>query len=428
LIENTHLNLNLYVDFKNFNLKIKALFARWKDADVIDKEFQSNEIKFPRDFCFQTNFERSLDKVKQANTAIFNSIGKSNDITFDFSICKKVDSAALVFLQVMRLELMKDIRRLYRKFHKEEDKNITFIILPSKSAEVNRLLCVTGFMKKADVYTGLVEIDSMLSPINNIGYLKGNKSNSGKSDVKGQFTDRIVKYLDSCLNHHGYEFTGGEIVNMTTAVGEILGNAEDHCKFGQWYISANFSKEAVKKKTDKFVGEMNLTVLNFGDSIYEGYLSTKDKNHVQYNHVNNLVEDIIVKNPGLEFDKEQLFTVAIMQDTISRLRFEDDTRGTGTVTFVKSFLEIGDYKDSEKGYLPIISIISGKTYLILDHNCSPVKKGSIFKVILDKELNKSVSVDTAYLRRLGSKLPGTLIGAKIYFNKEHFDVKYGGES
>ncbi len=73
---------------------------------------------------------------------------------------------------------------------------------------------------------------------------------------------------------------------------------------------SEFFKRSSQKKTDKFVGEMNSTVLNFGDSIYEGYFSTKDKNHVQYNAVSNFVDDIIVKNPDLEFDKEQLFTVA----------------------------------------------------------------------------------------------------------------------
>jgi hypothetical protein len=204
----------------SLEFKKKLLFQKWKKIEVVLTEQVNCEVKFPEDFTFRSNFENSFEKIKEVNTAIFQFNNIGDTITLDFSKCKKVDNAALFFLQVMRLYLITELRKIYKKFKSQHQSLPMVVIVPSKSSNVNRLLSIMGFMKIRGNFRSYEENDSDFKPINHVGYLRGNRRDNrirktGKVTVN---TDKIVVYLNKCLNHHGYKFSAEEIANLSVAV------------------------------------------------------------------------------------------------------------------------------------------------------------------------------------------------------------------
>lgn len=379
-------------------------------------------IVFPKNFCFCSNYSECLKVIKNFTGSMYDFVGSV--ITLDFSGCEKADTAALFVLQIIRLELLEKLRRLEDKLE-----YITVIptidVTPPKSKDVLRLMLISGYpISKSDLINS--KDDSTLNPIHLLGYFKGSSTQKHYlENKKSVYTASVVAYLNECLSEHGYMFTEIEVNSIDGIISEILSNAEDHSGTKDWFITANFSKE-ISNSGSEVVGEINLTIMNFGNSIYEAFKETKLQNLSMYTSVDTYAKTILNNNKSCQFTEEQLYTLATMQEQVSRLKFERESRGTGTMKFINSFLELGDYEDVKKGFVPNLSIFSGNVQLTCDNTYKPFLKDEVYCLSLNSEKDLSKEPSKTHLKLLPEKFPGTLLSVKIYLNKDHLDKKYGG--
>lgn len=379
-------------------------------------------IDIPEDFSFDSGYSKSIRAIKSFATSLFEFAGK--EIVLDFSRCRTADTAALFVLQIVRLEFLERLQLLQNRL-KALNVIPELILRAPKNNDVIRLLLVSGFHVNESVIKN-VEQASTLKAINAMGYYKGTKSQKHYAEnKKGVYATRIVNYLDSCLSHHSYMLTHDERQDLDGIIGEILNNAEDHSGRNNWFLTANFSKE-LYDIGDEEVGELNLTIMNFGNTVYEAFLNTKDDNHQTYLDVCGYAEKIHMQDGGVKFTEEQLFLLATMQDQVSRLKYAEESRGTGTMRFINSFMKLGDFEDDGKNFHPNLSIYSGNAHLKCDNIYKPFKKDDVFCLSLNPEMDLNRPPRDSHLTKLSEKFPGTLLSVKIYINKAHYDKKYGG--
>ncbi len=413
-------NHSFNIENKVFQIRKESLFSKFHD--FITPNSGSILLTVPKDFCLCNNYHECMGFINEFASSIYDYTGFI--ITLDFTKCKKADSAALFALQIIRLELINTLSKLQRGL-----KSINIVpeikVTNSKSLDVLRLMKSTGYPIN---YDGVqeIEIDSSLVPVDMMGYFKGKGSQKHYSENKKSiYAAKIISYLNKCLSKHGYNFSDIHKNKLNGIIGEVLSNAEDHSHEGTWFISGNFSRED-SKNLDDVVGELNLTIMNIGESFYEGFIQTKEKNREHFNSVREKVNELLINNPNLSINEEQIFTLWMMSDGISRLNFHDPSRGTGTMKFINSFVDLGDFEDIEKGFTPNLSLFTGYTQLICDNQYKPFKKESVFCLSLNPENNLNLPPKESHLKVLKKRFPGTLLSIKIYLNKKHLDIKYGG--
>jgi hypothetical protein len=400
------------------------LYKILDEKGMLNLESINTIIYPPENFSFEENYTETLNCIKSVASSLVYYMGY--DVQVNFVNCKKAESAALFVLQVINLEILEVIIGKSSKFELLKIIPRFMIGLP-KNPGVERLLIITGFLdrERIEKEEGAIELQAR----DHIGYLKGSEpQKSHAENKKGPHTKKIVTYLDKCLNQHGYKFTLQEWNDFEGIISEALSNAEDHSGQNSWYISANFSQEVNSKNKEVIVGEVNLSIMNFGSSMYEAFIATKEDNKEFFDRANSFVVNHMKKN-GMAFDEEQLFMFIMIQDQISRLKFEKESRGTGTMKFINSFLELGDFEDTSKGYNPQLSIYSGKSLIVCDNTCKPIKsEDGAYSLALNAKNDLTLPPEKKYLKKLRITFPGTLLSVKIYLNKGHMDIKYKGEN
>jgi hypothetical protein len=403
---------------KNFKFELYDFLF---NANFINgQETQSTEINIPPDFSFCSNYEITINTIRDLITSCINNVG--DQVTLNFQNCTKVDQLSLFVLQVFKLEFTEKLNRLDQKLTILTSK-ISFRIIPSKDDVVNKMLFAHGLAQEE------TEIKvSGLMPEKGIGYLKGSKSQKHYSEnKKGAIATRIRYFLNECLKEHGYEFNPSGENEIDGLLSEILGNGEDHSPFDTYYSTANYFLEFEPQNENDAVGEINLSVLNFGYSIYEGLEETKLSNYENYEFIESLCQKVYPKANSNLTTRSNLFTLYALQEGVSRLKFEDSSRGNGTMKFINSFFALGDFEDNERNYHPELSIISGCTQVICDTKYRPFQVNGINFLSLNSENDLSIPPDPSNLKKLLTPFPGTVLNAKIYLNKIHLSKKINGD-
>lgn len=398
---------------KKFHFPLYNFLAARKFVD--GTENLSANIEMPKDFSFATNYEGSMSFIRDFVASVIDSLG--GELQVSFKECEKADQPALFVFQILRLEMIEQFRKFDRKLS-VLSVEAKIEIEPSKNDEVNKLLLVGGLVGATEVKVqGLI-------PRRGVGFLKGSKSQRLYSEnKKGAITTKIRDFINSCLRDHGHEFNSEGINEMDGLLSEILGNGEDHSPFDTYYSTANSFVEA-----DRFVGEVNLSVMNFGYSIYEGLELSKKDNYENYKVVERLYDQVIHRIKNRTIGREDLFTLYALQEGISRLKFEDQSRGHGTMKFINSFFALGDFEDISKHYHPELTIISGSTQVICNKKYKPFSVNEQNFLSLNSENDLSRPPDPSNLKHLKSSFPGTILYVKIYLNKEHLRRKIDGDS
>ncbi len=401
------------VIIKTCRLKIYEYFAE-KNFITMDK-VHSNEILIDDTFSFCDNYEYTLNTLKYFVSLIWKYKGK--DIKINFKNCTNADQSALFVLQIIKKEFQEELRKLNGRL-KILSADVSFTTVPSSNQHVNKLLLVTGLVSSTDLI-----IDGLM-PINSIGYYKGvTNKGSFRENRKGPIGTKLSAYINNCISRHGYEFNATGVNYLEGLISEILNNSEDHSPLNTYYVTANLLGELDSSGNTNHVGELNLSFMNFGYSFYEGFELTKNKNVEMYEQLDLLSDQV---NKGIfnhTFSRENLFTLYALQEGISRLKYEDESRGTGSMKFINCFLSFGDYEDTMRGFIPTLSILTGKTLLICTKKYKPQQVDGVFYLALNNECDLSILPDKECLKSLRSHFPGTLLTTKIYLNKDHLTKK-----
>jgi hypothetical protein len=412
-------------DTKTFHLFVNQIHATLRTVGFHDLSHVDPDIQIPPEFTFTTKFENSFKVIREFVGAIANNL--SGIVELDFSKCKVIETAPIFIMQVIRFEiaeqLSKRIRNLTTQIRQTEYK-----IIPSKNKNVNRLLFLCGLINRIKYDECLAVNDDNtdeLEPVYRTGYYKGTKSQKHYlENKKGIITSEIVNYINNCLRKHE---TSLNIIGQTSLEGiisEILNNAEDHGVYNNWYVTANFSQETSNPtSTDNVIGEMNLAIMNFGRSIYDGLMDTRVENQENYDELLRAKSNLEQQFPKHGYSDESLFTLYALQEGTSRLKYKDFSRGTGTMKFINSFLKLGDFEDQSKGYKPSLSIFSGSTLIICDNNYKPFINDNVYLLTLNSEKDLHYPPKATNLVELKHSFPGTLLNVHLYISKGHLETK-----
>jgi hypothetical protein len=393
--------------------EIHTYFIEKKFVAKIKKQ-DDNVVEIPKLFSLIENYYESIIVIKKITMLMYSNYDHS--ITIDFDKCEKVDVPSLFVLQVIRAEFWEHISYLNRRFSFANFKPKSSV-RKSKIDKVNSYLLVCKILSETNLKCDML-------PISTIGFIKGNKAQKHYSEnKKGSAATEIVKYVDDCMLNHEYNLSDIGKNYLGGIVSEILNNAEDHSPFKSWYVTANHFSDLKIEDNKNLVSEVNLAFLNFGYSFFEGFEQTKEENQEIYLQMNDLFNQNTNFGADKKFTKEKLFTLYALQDGFSRLKYESESRGTGSMKFINSFLGIGDYEDTEKGYCPQLSLFSGSTLLKCDNTYKPFSLDNVYYLSLNKERDLAVLPSDTHLQTLTDYFPGSLLSIKIYFNKEHLTKK-----
>ena len=119
--------------------------------------------------------------------------------------------------------------------------------------------------------------------------------------------------------------------------------------------------------------------------------------------------------------KDDLYTLYSLQDGVSRLKYEDESRGHGTMNFIRAFITLGSFGKENPSYKSHLNIISGKTCVHCDNEVGPYIKDNNYILSLNRENDISLLPEENYLKHMQEYFPGTFLEVKIYLNKKYFD-------
>jgi hypothetical protein len=377
-------------------------------------KYGQSEIEIPKDFTLENNLDGVFKKIKEIRQTIM--LFSNQNITLNFSKCKKVDFASLFLVRAILSEYIRELKRLDTRLMTLKTCP-NFYVKISNNEDVNLQLLACEMIPITRVQK------SVLLPTSRSLFHRGSKSqNKYSENRKGTVATKMRSYIEDCLKDHETLLTAQEKSDFDGIISEILNNAEDHSRFDTWYSFGNFFKTK-NMENEEVIGEVNLAFMNFGYSIYDGILDTKDENIEQYNELEGLKNHVKQKDFFNSFSEENLFTLYSLQDNISRLRHTDKSRGTGTMTFIRSFMELGDYESKESGYIPRLLIFSGKTIVKCDNQYRPFKKGNRYFISLNQSESLGDLPQKSHLINSNQYFPGTLLIVKMYLNREHLHKK-----
>jgi hypothetical protein len=396
------------------------IYSFFRDVNFLDgSEREDNYIEIPIDFSFCNSYDSSLKVIKHFIASLIYSSG--GELIVSFEKCINVDQAALFVLQIIKYDIVEQLQRLNNKLTASKSR-VSVKFKESKNDVVNKMLFVNQILPEARV-----KVEGLM-PLRGVGYIKGLKNQKHYSEnKKGRIVTNVREFLNTCLVDHGYEFNPNGKNEMDGLLSEILGNGEDHSPFDTYYATANSFIEANSIAPDQIVGVINLSIMNFGYSIYEGLEKTKNENYVSYNEIDELYQTVSRLKPG-GFTRENLFTLYALQEGISRLKYEDQSRGTGTMKFINSFFALGDFEDATKQYHPELSIISGRTRVICNNKYRPYQRNQVNYLSLNFENDLNKAPDPANLKSLETFFPGTILYVRVFLNKEHLTKKVYGNT
>lgn len=396
----SRLNKPLYSSFINF-LNRKGF---------VDHKYINNKVIAPTEFSFEEYGEDSITFFKIMMSSYLLS---DDSITIDFTNCKSIDISNATLLDIIIKELNKIKRAYNQKYYYQTNKKIKYIA--SKHSKTNKCLFAFELIDKID---DINEGEGYLY----LGLKKGwAKRTSYKENYKGAICKEVREFINNALQQSNAILNATGTNKIDRLLSEIFNNAEDHSILNEWYVNGVAYKNIVN---DEPIVELNLSILNLGFSIAEGILNTRRDN----TEVFNVTEEWYAKhkkqmrkwgNP--KFQEEDLYSLYCLQEGISRLKYKDESRGNGTMNFLRAFIELGAFGVVNPEYKSHLNIISGKNIVNCDNERAPYEdENGTFWLSLNQENDLGKLPDPKYLKRTRQYFPGTFLEVKIYLNKTFF--------
>lgn len=402
--------------------KLQPSIAVWKDTRsvmLLYKLLSSNEdlkrstVKVPKRFSFYDSHDKCVEFFTQLVASLYHHI---SELCLDFSECEEISVSTMSLLYI----LIRDYRTSLGQGKKKQKKTKFTVIPPSKNDDLR----VLKYLRIFDFYDydGFVQSDGeflklpVLSGKFRGSYIENRKAKAAKEIV--EFINQSYRPVKKILSKSGRNLFEG----LTT---EILNNAEDHSiKKETWYVSGVTFHDSNK---DADLLELNLTILNFGDSFYQGFELTKKENADNYQKLERLLDLHISQFTRKQsFEKESLFTLYMLNEGISRLKYEDESRGNGTMQFLKAFAGLEDKGPQDKKYKSVLKIITGHTTLSCDSDVVPYGEDSDhLKISLNKEQDFKKLPEARYLQYHSHYFPGSFIECRVFINKNLVEQKNG---
>lgn len=402
--------------------KIHPSTQEWKDTHsvnllykILPKPHKESEdvIRIPRKFSFQESHDACVDTIASLVSSLHHHV---KEICLDFSDCEDISVSTISLLYI----LLHDFSSSRAKQRKKKT-NTKLSIIPPKRENDKRVLKYLKIFNIYDYKDFSAEDGEFLK----LPVFAGKYRNSFVENRKATAAKSIVEFINqSCFPAKKMLSKNGRNLfeSLTT---EMLNNAEDHSfRKEMWYVSGVTFHDS-KKEADLL--ELNLTILNFGDSFFEGFEKTKSDNKENYQKLEKLhnlhLKQFTRKH---QFEKESLFTLYMLNEGISRLKYEDESRGNGTMQYLKAFADLEDKGPQDDKYKSTLKIITGHTTLTCDSNVAPFgEDGNHLQISLNKEQDFKLLPEPQYLQHHKQYFPGTFIECRVFLNKNLIIQKNG---
>ena len=383
----------------------EKLFSRKEIRYLKSNKIKDEKIHFkvPKIFSFIENPDEAFDFIKN----IFKCRYEEKEILIDISQCEEIGMCALFIFDYILLMILDE---------KEQNQTIWYVF--SKDENINKFFIDAGI-------SGYIDNDSdsfkkkreRLKEIK-LKLLKTKMGNNGKTNklirllLKTQKIDSIInleqtirEFLDDCLNDFGYRLNElGERV-IEKIVSEWISNCKNHLKnFCEYYCTGSLSYE-------EGTGICNLVLVNFGETIKES-IDNSDTTTIGRATFEKITK---IQNYDSEFTEENGTVLASIQRRVSRLKTENNTRGTGFPQIMDFFSQLSDDVKKSK-----MTIISGSTQIkfakseYLRYN----EEGEIY---FNEAKNPIEKPNKENVINIKNNFPGTLISIKFVFKKEHIE-------
>lgn len=364
-------------------------------------------IKIPEEFSISENAEQVIYILRRVYTVAINP--QIDKIIFDHSECVNLGLSASTMMDIIILAVEKYRERNMHPLELEGE-------LPY-DAQVRDILLASGLPYHLGAES-MVEFDKdhveRFETIMGVHDLYANKSD--------ETATKLTNYFNKCLKTQSMELNDEGKRLLSRILGEVISNCEIHGgDAATWYTQGHY-----QIRRDKF-GEMQLLFLTIGNTIYEGLKSTSS---------NETKEKLLYilnahhKYLSRQWDEEMIYTVFALQEGISRLRDKSiegyESRGSGTVSMIEMFNDIGE---SETGLKPRMTIISGRTQIKFGENykmksvsfCNDrvFETGDKKIIAFNKENNIYYPADPENVKKISQYFPGTIISLKFYLDSRY---------
>lgn len=393
---------------ETLNFLENSFFSKRKLKKIRSVKIDTEKIHFriPKIFSFIENADETLNFIKE----LFKSRYQKKEIILDTSECEEVDMCALFVFDYVLLMIF------HEKNERKEKQLIWYKF--SRNKKINKIFMeggVSGYIKNDSENFKIMREELNKVPLKLLKVKFGNKGETNEliryllknANVESiiQLEQNIKEFLDSCLNEYGYCLNEeGERV-LEKIISEWISNCKNHLKnFCEYYCTGSLSYE-------EGMGICNLVLVNFGETIKES-IDNSDTTTIGRATFEKITK---TQNYDSEFTEENGIVLASIQRRVSRLKTENNTRGTGFPQIMDFFSQLSD--DVEKSKM---TIISGSTQIkfakseYLRYN----EKGEIYFNEAKKPIEKPNKENVINIK---NNFPGTLISIKFVFKKEHIE-------
>lgn len=359
-----------------------------------------HKISVPEVFSFYHNFN---DSIAFFRNLISFFVKEEGHATLDFSNCKYVCISTLTLLKIFYEEFIICQER-YKEINRRCEIRKLKIIPSFADQKVKKFLHAFGYYE----YNDFEDEDGEVLPFE---LIRGKYRNSYRENTKTKAIQQIVDFINSSFEPVNKCLSPDGLNTIESLVSEILNNAEDHSHRNcEWYAHGIAFNE--KQQGEKVV-ELNLAIINFGNSMYEGFEETKDLNIVNYSKVNNkYISHSGLFNKEISFERESLFMLYMLNEGISRLKYVDSSRGNGTMQFLQAFTTLGSFGIKNANFNSLLNVISGHTILSCDNKVGPYTEGNHLILSLNEEKELSLLPNSRYLNIIKSSSQGQLLNAR----------------
>jgi hypothetical protein len=359
----------------------------------------------PANFSLCNNYEVSFHFLKLLFFALYNETHVK--IVIDYRECERFDVDASVCMDIMLGEFINYAKKCNRFNYACKVDEITPIHFENDS--VKKMLFSIGAFKN------LRNREIRFKDIIPFPLQRGDNESANRGSENEVEVTKLVDYILECLGKLNKTLTWQAESQLSKVIGEVLINAAEHSKMPSRYSIGYFQELS---DHDQIVGVFNMTILSFGNSIYENFNSEEASSLEVVHRMRQLSQKYTKQNlfKSRQFEEETLWTLYALQEGVTSVR--DRKRGNGSIQYIENFFSLKG--DMNPDNLSSLTIISGNTKIIFDGKYkiqSKIKEGRHFKVMTFNDTGEiDQKPDEKYVTFTGNIFPGTLIAAKICIN------------
>lgn len=384
----------------------------------LDSKSDNGIIYIPNYFSIIDNPVPSFKALRQIISALLYE--PVERVYFDYKGCSKIDIGTQAIMDVIIIEYDQFINKCLKINPKDALRVLPKSIggININKDEIRKIIFTIGSptilgVKEAD-FEGVIKnkmCSHCMNTVNEKKYLTKQKEID---------TTIMIDYVVDCLKKMNKKLTPKKLNDLSTVVGEILINAEEHSTLHHRFSVGYFYEV---NEDGKHYGMLNLVILNFGATIYEKFKNDESCPKEIVNKMKSLSECYTKRNFFLKkcFEEETLWTLYALQQGVTSIAGKK--RGNGTIQFIRSFFNIKGNQIADD--VSRMTICSGNTQILFDGKYGITEKiddkGKYNMMTFNDSGNIEDMPDKNYVTYTNTYFPGTIISANILLNDD--DVK-----